>query len=68
MKEPETRKELRKTCPSRSEYCLGGLHNSVCLDHDKDCNQRSRCRRLDDYDEEVLGIHHRKERGKDFYD
>lgn len=35
MKEPETRKELRKTCPSRSEYCLGGLHKSVCLDHDK---------------------------------
>lgn len=36
MKEIETRKEFRKTYPSRSEYCL---------DHEKDCNQRSRCRR-----------------------
>ena len=33
MKDTETRKEFRKTCHSRSEYCL---------DYEKDCSQRSK--------------------------
>ena len=65
MKEIETRKEFRKTYHSRSEYCLGDLRKSVCLDHDKNRNQRSRSRRLDDYDEKILGIHIEKKKGRD---
>ena len=64
MKEIETRKEFRKTCPSRSEYYLEGLRKSFCLDHDKNRNQRSRGLGLNDYDEKILGIHIEKKKGR----
>ena len=53
----------------RLQYVFNcGKTRARCADADLACTAKTLCRRMRDYDSEVLGIEHKAKPGEDFYD